>query len=503
MIRKYALLEPSEFQGEWYLPDVGEQRRRIGGTLRWGERADLSLHDTFQPMIGNIFSDEVTSYESIYGETTTGHRVSILNAVRSGVNLAFGSAGMVQPERIVSSFVAIGAHIDPSTLYREMRFRVPGLEAWIGRGHPQQTLISKTDSTAAGVEYKIYGIPEELSPIPAQSMSLGWGIDRSFSGDLVSDISVKTSACIRIEANTPKDVDWFLSQFGKVKVLLSMLCGCSMAADHITAKVAESGQEVQLLIALRDPDTCKFKNQNKFFMLRNSMGVELRDVFERWFGLYDRVAMPSQLALSVMASEKLWLHVEFLSLMQALEGFHRAIDAGFYASEVDYEKIRQSLCGAIPADIPQDHRDALKARIKYGNEISLRKRLDMLVARLSLGIRKQILGRDGSVPSSWVHTRNYYTHWDQASKDGVLDGMEMHQAGVRMRILLRALYLDFVGIPQESIALALNNACDESQYLLQLNAKIHRQQNPGSKAGLIMSITPGTDPDSDTGTEGV
>lgn len=125
--------------------------------------------------------------------------------------------------------------------------------------------------------------------------------------------------------------------------------------------------------------------------------------------------MPSQLALSVLSSDNLWLHVEFLSLMQALEGFHRATMPGLYTSEAEYEPVKQALNYAIPKVIGPDHKEALKSRIRYGNEVSLRKRVDALVGRLDLPVRKHILGGDGSVPRSWVVTRNYYTHSRQCS----------------------------------------------------------------------------------------
>jgi ApeA N-terminal domain 1 len=119
----------------------------------------------------------------------------------------------------------------------------------------------------------------------------------------------------------------------------------------------------------------------------------------------------------------------------------------------------------------------------------LRKRLDALAQRLFLPLRQHILSEDGDVPQSWVDTRNYYTHWNEASRDSVLDGVEMHRAGVRMRHFLRALYLDFAGVPQEAIARALRNASGECQYLIQLNIAEHRKRNPTSDLGALMRIS--------------
>jgi hypothetical protein len=111
----------------------------------------------------------------------------------------------------------------------------------------------------------------------------------------------------------------------------------------------------------------------------------------------------------------------------------------------------------------------LKTKIKYGNELSLRKRLNGLAERLDTELRKRIFGAPGAVPQKWVATRNYYTHWDEASRNDVLDTAEMYYATVRLRHFLRVLYLDLVGVPPAAIAKALDGSNSECQHLIQLN----------------------------------
>lgn len=485
----HAIPDPVDFVGEWFLPDR-EKSPLISGTLSWAsQRASLKLNDSFTPLVGAVYGDEDHSYAAVHGTSTNSQYVTLLNAARAGSGFNFGAAGMRQSERLISSLVVVGDHVSPKTLYSEIRVRLPGLQIWIGRSGVRQTIIPKTDDSAFTVIYSIESLPEEVTAISSVSATLGWGLGWTGSGDLVSDISVKTSAYLSVRADHPQDLDWYFKQLGKVTTLLSFLASAPMSPDHITAKVFESAVEVEILIALREALYCPHKSAHDFYMLRNDMGADLGTVFSKWFELYDSIAMPSQLALSVFSSEKLWLHVEFLSLMQALEGFHRATMPGLYTSVEEYDSIRGELSNAIPKGVESAHREALKSRIKYGNEVSLRKRLDALVARVPLAIREQILGGDGSVPRSWVVTRNYYTHWDEASRDSILDGVEMHRAGVRMKHLLRVLYLDLVGIPFAAIAKALRNSCSESQYLVQLNNSAYRKKNPGDDSGAIMHIS--------------
>ena len=312
-------------------------------------------------------------------------------------------------------------------------------------------MVELMESTKQAVEYRIERVPPEEIHVPQIDSALGWGFDRQFAGDLVSHISVTSVARLWLRPTEPMPLSWFFEQFGKATTLLSLVAGSPMAPDHAAAVVSTSGAKVEVLVGLREAKYCELRVANDFFLVRDTLGIDLGTALIQWFEIYDTVAMPSQLAQSVLNSEGLWLHVEFLSLMQALEGIHRAVFPGIYTSPDRYEEIKQALSSAIPKSVEADHRDALKARIKYGNEISLRRRLDTLVQRFSPPLRQRILGDEGIIPQSWVETRNYYTHWDESSRGNVLDGPAMHRAGVRLRQLLRCLYLDLARIPQASI----------------------------------------------------
>ena len=485
----YSIPNPVELIGEWQIPSESEPLT-ISGALSWSsQRATLALQGSFSPLRGAVHAGDVRTYPAVHGVTTGSEYISMLQASSAGTGMSFGAAGMRQSERLVSSWVIVGAHVFQETLYSEVSVRIPGLQLWLCRSCLSHTLTAPADGGPFSLQYRLDRVPEEVFEVPNISSTFVFGYGWSTSGNTRSEISIQTSAYVRIRPSTPKDLEWYFEQIGKTTTLLSLVSGSPMAPDQVSAKLADDGPDVQILVALREARYCNFQNHNDFFMLRDNAGIALEEIINRWFEIYDSVAMPSQLALSVLSSEKLWLHVEFLSLTQALEGLHRAILSGLYTTEEQYEGTRKALCNAIPQHVASDHNDALRARIKYGNEISLRKRLAALVERLPIDMRKHILGGDGSVPQSWVATRNYYTHWDEASKGAVLDGVEMHRSHVRMRHLLRALYLNLIGIPASAIATSLRNACNESQYLTQLNNMEHRRVNPESDTGAIMHIS--------------
>lgn len=488
---EHAIPSPAEFVGEWILAgEQGSVRAPIAGSLSWsGSRATLRLNDALTPLRGAVFGDEMRNYPAIHGVTVDSKLVSMLDAVAGGTSLSVGPAGLRQRETAVSSCAVVGGqHVVPDTLYSEMRIRIPGLQLWLGKSGMSLQIVEPTNTSGRAFEYRIEAVPSEETSISAIEGVLGWGLDRSFGGDLVSRITVTSDARFWLRPVKPRTIGWFFEQFGKVTTLLSFVAGSPMAPDHTAGVIAASGARVEVLVGLREATHCDFKAASDFFLTRDALGIDLGLILARWFELYESVAMPSQLALSVLNSDRLWLHVEFLSLMQALEGLHRALLPGTYTSTESFEAIKRALWNAIPTDVPPDHRDSLRSRIKYGNEISLRKRLDALAQRLNESLRQQILGAVGLFPQSWVETRNYYTHWDEGSRGSVLDGPAMHRAGVRLKHLLRALYLDVAGVPQAAIQKALGGANRESRYLTQLNNAARRELRPDDQSGAILHI---------------
>jgi len=464
----YAIPDDVSFTGAWWLPTG--VTRKIPGTLAWSKnKAALELHDSFIPLRSGPLLQSSQPQPVIHGTTTDSKLVSVLDASWSRGNVSFGQAGMQRPESFLSHLVVIGAHVDKETLYTEVRVRIPGLQTLLGIGWIEETFVQKTEHLPACMIYRAHGVQEERIGIPPISATLGWGIDRHFSGDRLTKLSITSAAHLRIAPDQPRNLDWFFEQLFKVTTLLAFIAGAPMIADQVTVKVAASNADAHLLVGWNNPVYCPHRNAHEFFLLRGTMAVNLDAMFQTWFRTYDTVAAPSQLALSVLSSEKPWIHVEFLLLMQALEGFHRAVADGTYMSPDDYESVRHALATAIPASVGANHRDALKSRIKYGNELSLRKRLHDLAGRLDAPLRERIFGGTGTVPPKWVATRNYYTHWDEASRNDALDTQGMYNATVRLRHFLRVLYLDFVGVPQEAIAKALDGTNAESQHLLQIN----------------------------------
>jgi hypothetical protein len=433
----HLINEEHFFSGEWSLPSGDRASKSIAGTLRWKDmRATLELHSSFVELKSGPIDIGTHMYPAIHGATTKSDHVTLLSGHRSSNSLNIGQAGFRLSDKITSSLVIVGAHVEPDTLYSEIRMRIPGLHLWLGAKGICQTIFQKTEATPAAVEIRYEGVEEEIINVPSAAAIFGLGLDRHSSGSLTSSITIKTSACIRIRPERPQNLNWFFSQALRASTLLSLLTGASMGPNEIRAKVSgEEEHEIEILSALRHFELCDVEDGRFFFMQREFMRMQLEEVVVSWFEKYDRIAMPAQLSVSVLQSKNLWAHVEFLSLMQALEGLHRAI----FESK---EKIKKTLSN----------------------------RLADLVSLLDDPLCRMIL-RQPHIPSAWIKTRNYYTHWDEALKSQIIDGAELIYANARLRVLLRVLFLRVIGMPHESIFQAFKTGNKEVQYILQLNGE--------------------------------
>lgn len=484
----FELSKDFEFVGDWMRATIAGDRP-IPGTMKWQDRrAHLDLHGSFTPLRGDIYGDEVNEYAVIHGSSLDSELVTVLDAWGAGGSFNMGPAGVRQPEKIRSSLVLVGAHVMQTTTYSEMRVRIPGLERWLASGGVTLRRAHQTNDKPMAALLQIDDLLEEVFEIPLIGAKIGFKMDRACSSLTESEIRITTSGAIRFVPNEPKDLGWFFVQVESICTMLAFIAGTPMGPDLIKVKIDGRDADVGVLAALRQDRLWMHDGPHEFFLRRAEMGADLGEALRAWYSVYDSILTPSRLAFSIFTSDNLWMHVEFLSLMQALEGFHRAICGGQYVSDDAFKPIKQALLDAIPDDVGGDHRSSIESRVRYANEVSLAKRMNELAGRLAPGVRRRILALNGKVPRSWIETRNYYTHWDESARKNVLEGIDMHRASVRLRLMLRALYLDLIGISPQCIEAALDGASKESQYLIQINNAEIRKSNPDARVLPLASI---------------
>jgi hypothetical protein len=456
-----SLSVPFDVMGEWYLPAQPEQR--VGGTLSYeAEQTELRLNNALLPIVGEIRADTQRRYPVVHGVTAQGEAVTLLDAVQAGFSLNFSSGGVRTPESLLAPLAIFGAYVTSETAYKELRCRIPGLHAW---------LRNKSIEVSHGedaMSVSVMNFADETTPVPAIDAELSWRFSAKGTHD-VHVLSIAAEGWVTVRPHEPQQSTWFLDQIPKITSLLALLAGPQMPMDQLVLNVG-TPHPMYLLLSRLDEKYCNASTGSHFFITRGALGSAFADVVAEWFRLYPTIQYPCSLAMSVMGSADLWSHVEFLSLMQALEGLHRALYNGTYMDPSSYVNVQGALVDAIPKSVSSDHRSSLTSRIRYGNELALAKRVGDLVSGLPQSLRNHIVAHNGKVPRAWIDTRNYYTHWDESLRANLLDAQGMFDASRRMTELLRTLYLQRIGVSQATLEGAFANKSQWSRHLIHLNS---------------------------------
>ena len=154
------------------------------------------------------------------------------------------------------------------------------------------------------------------------------------------------------------------------------------------------------------------------------------------------------------------MRTQLLDLARALEAYHRTAVGGQYLSTEEYEPVAEALIKAIPQKLCKSHRDALKGRIKYGYQYSLRKRL-VLICQDILSNQKNVLeklvGDSELFAGKVVNARNELTHPEESSNRLKVTPDELRYLIPRIQLLLRIIFLVEMNFPPDQITQLLHD----------------------------------------------
>ncbi|WP_148280119.1 ApeA N-terminal domain 1-containing protein [Rubrivivax gelatinosus] len=473
---------------EWYQPD--RPHIHVPGSLAFSpDHIRLDLNDAFSAIDGDVsIADPVTTYPALHGASTKGELLTLLRAARASVGLSFGPAGVRQPETVTSSWLVVGAHVRADETYRSLTFFIPGLAAWLG-----QTPINCSYVHAEGEQAyseHIVRTPQkpEATRVDTSSMTVRWGAGTSSSINVFERVHIDVLGWIEIVPDHPQSLEWFFEQYEKLSAMLTILAGDSIPAESITLRLTDSDYSAELLVCMKPAKYCRLRHPGDFYFPRNFTKIPLSELVQRWFQEIDSVLVPSQLAVSTLNSSGLWLHVKFLSLIQVLEGFHRGRFAGEYLDAEAYDAIKAALNSALPKTLASDHKDSLRSRIRYGNQLSLSRRLTELASLLGDDVSIRVFGVSTKIPRAWIDTRNYFTHWDKDLLSNTLEGQALYNATVRMEHFVRALFLTLSGVECTEITKAIDHTSQCAQQLAQVNIIERHKADPSQPKGTLYTV---------------
>jgi len=440
-------MDDFEIMGFWWLPENGN--KKVPGVLKFSadKEIKLELMGSFHESIRQaIDSKQAQYFEIILGESK-GTKFTLLRSQE--MDKKIGSIG--NSNYMLSSFyceyIIKGIHflsLD-DVKFAQMNINFIYLEDWIVPD-PFKFEDMKTIRYVDPPEnhIKIEKINSIISIVSTQSVSNDF---KTVSMSVHSFFIIKPVA-------ESKDLVWYEAVIGCLGNFLTLAIGMPTYPKTMRAYLSNN-YEIEIYFAINN---ILFEGDIHFSQMvipYADLSSYLDRFLNNWFNYSDTLEPVYELFFGTYYSQ-LYVHFYFLSLIQAIEAFHRRIyeDNGEYLSDSDYEPLRSSLTNSIPttfpdgSDYPAGFRDALKNKIKYGNEYSLRTRLKQLSNDIWRPLNSLLYENSDIFNNYIVNSRNYLTHYEKDPSCRVFEGKDLIPINIIIHSLFLIVLLIHMGIPK-------------------------------------------------------
>jgi len=412
--------------GYWWLPE--NEDNKVPGTLeysRLGDTRNLKLSGTFRP---NQIMPSTEIFPVVHGFLKDGTSVSLLKCVVSDRHM-----GGITSDSYNCSAIVYGTHIDNAeqSVFSSGRVLFTMLQEWVAKPPFEMEMQISNTPQSGPIKYSVHFRPKAFSEFELSSIRSRLAIDWKANmpgSPLGNRVSLRHMYFIKLSPEGLQGISWYLERFQELRCLLTLLIGepIYFASIDLSKPAKDKDKDRRDLNAqlysqfygiTKKPG--KFSPGAIFKMLAPYPIVEEKhpDVFNRWFLDYPQLMTAYATFFSALLLDEITLEHRFLTLMQAIESFHRHTRQNEYMLPDEYRtQIEPAIAAAIPeakADgkpLPEGLKDALLSRIRFGNEYSLRKRIYDLLSSMDPGAVKLLTTDNNVFVSSIVDVRNRLTH---------------------------------------------------------------------------------------------
>lgn len=440
------LTDNFSLRGQWWLPEQPD--RKIPGEIIF--EADGTQELSLDGPLKELASGPLTGLSAplIHGHTINGMACNLIDTFEFSRQI-HAPGGIAT--KVYYNHLLIGRElIDIKTAkFESALINFSNFGAWINRVPFSEKYNFDTNDP---VRLKtVYQMPKTISTV-VDSLKTSFRFESGFKTNHgLHERNLKHYESLRIQPQSKKSLDWYKDTVSKFRIFLMLLCGEPLKIT--TFKLSLKKNKISSIPKKWDREYLDYCAQQKGIQKTSTLlprdipfhypliRKNFRTYLNNWYDKSDNLKTVYELYFGVFISDGLPTEFKFLALLQALESYHRIVGKGKYLSDKSYEPIKEVLTKSIPVSVSKDFRDALKARIHYGNEYSLRKRLTVIFKTLPESFSKLIFRSESNFIQRVVNTRNYLTHRDESLSNDIMDFNAMTKACEKFKILINYLLL--------------------------------------------------------------
>jgi len=437
-------------QGLWWFP--GAEETAVAGTLTikdgYFPKLDLIGALTELQQMTQDFSPDI-----ILG-VAGGSYVTLYRCVRVGGRLQMPG---IYSESYSASFALRGAHFDTAASIRfsKMRHSYDALFEWAGLSGMTMEIVTDAHGHLGrvGAQYEFPVVPEFRIEDATLTLRAAAAVD---GGPRSQHLTIKQALALEVVPTSPLSIEAYLERyFHDLANFLALAAGGAIRTTEVTAEVmhepgAQADSPTHVTIAYRSRGghvNREWQRHDMLFTL-DDIREEAEQALQLWLSRAEVLRPVYDLYFGTVFQERPYIHQRFLSLAQALESYHRRLVGGTHLPTQDFDGLLREFLEVLASThhpIDGDARSAFTDKLRYLNEVSLRRRLRELVQSRA-GVARLLIRDVKRFVDRVVHTRNYYTHYDDASRDNAVTENQLPLLADQMQFLLELCLLTEIGL---------------------------------------------------------
>ena len=474
----YSLSAKFEIAGVWWLPE--SPTTRLPGILKYsgddmrlelqGSLAEIPLQELFT--VGSGFQ----RFPVVHGETTNGKHYTLLKCNEVSKNHSFAATTSTALSAI---YLVVGAHTPRLEQCRAVStsFGCTRLEEFLSQRwwSYEQTPPATEFLIRSGLIDPIHNRVDALEGNVVFHTFVS--ISRSHT-----NVSLDAHSSIEIEHDAPQNIERIIEIIWQFCDLLRLLTDVPVRPTEMQLRL-EGEHQHDCWLLYRGSGASVEQDSDYWSVLFSLADIQsiLPALFEAWFGMERPLRTAVHLFRNAHRRQD-QLDNRFLMATKAAEVFSRAVCPPRYVTPEEYRVIESALIAALPTSLTKEHRQNLKSRIQYGNELSFKSRITNLISQLSPDTQCILCKNVNDFAKGIKDARNYLTHFGHEGKGEPLTGGDLYWACEKVLLLLRVQFLKYVGLDEAVIRERLISDPRLSQiiHLWKGHPEVRRQTSPAT-----------------------
>ena len=448
--------------GAFWLPT--SPQRDIYGTLSIsdGGNIKLELTQSIDTDLNAVFG-QTEGLNQIVGHVEKDGPILIDRCYRieKKRNIAYG--GLIAADVIWADRVLTRLPYDESATlhFNTFTFSIEGIDEWVGISGIKVDL--RLEEQALTISYNQ---PTEVSINLENGMQLLITFAYIIPGipsTKRAEVSQKTY--FKLISQEACELDKFTSVASKITAFLCFVMNEIVCMDRMSATSDNLHQDIgggrtaPLSVGVYCPTWPYAKDEpeiNALDMLFRF--TEVQDQFEsiinKWIENYEEISPAlDSFFLTKTGTLPTW-NIQFLTLVQSLEAFHRRTSDEKHMEEDEFEEIRKNLI----KQIPKKDRNWFGSKLQFANELTLKNRIEKMIEPFDCLIDDE---RKPGMIDKIKNTRHYLTHHDSKLESKAAKGQALEFLCHKMNALFRLHFLKLIGFSEQEI----DDIVDKCSYL--------------------------------------